>query len=189
MTQSTLATLSRRNLLRIFAAGAVAAAPTYSNAFNLIRGAGDIRRVKMYSGRSGESIDAIYWIDGHYISEAFDEISYFMRDWRSGSVKLIDRRTVDIIAASHQLLGSDEAFSMLSGYRTAATNRALRARSRSVARNSLHVLGQAADLRMRGRSVNQIAQAAKTCNAGGVGRYRGANFVHMDCGDIRTWNG
>ena len=189
MTQPSLATLNRRNLLRFFAAGVVAAAPTYSNAFSLIRGAGDIRRVKMYSGRSGESIDAIYWIDGHYIPEAFDEISYFMRDWRSGSVKLIDRRTVDIIAASHQLLGSDEAFSMLSGYRTAATNRALRSRSRSVARNSLHVKGQAADLRLRGRTVAQIARAAISFNAGGVGKYHRANFVHMDCGDIRTWNG
>ena len=154
MTQSS-ATLNRRKLLQVFAAGFVVSAPTYSNAFGLIRGAGDIRRVKMYSGRNGESIDTIYWVDGKYIREAFDEISYFMRDWRSGSVKLIDARTVDIIAASHQLLDSSEAFSMLSGYRTAATNRALRSRSRSVARNSLHVKGQAADLRMSGRSATQ----------------------------------
>jgi uncharacterized protein YcbK (DUF882 family) len=181
--------MNRRRLLQVFAAGVVAAAPTYSNAFGLLRGAGDIRRVKMYSGRNGESIDTIYWIDGKYIPEAFDEISYFMRDWRSGKVKLIDNRTVDIIAASHQLLDSDAAFSMLSGYRTAATNRALRARSSSVARNSLHVKGQAADLRLQGRSVTQIARAAISCNAGGVGKYRRANFVHMDCGDIRTWNG
>ncbi len=189
MTQPTLATMNRRKLLQVFAAGVVAAAPTYSNAFGLLRGAGDIRRIKMYSGRNGESIDTIYWIDGKYIPEAFDEISYFMRDWRSGKVKLIDSRTIDIIAASHQLLDSDAPFAMLSGYRTAATNRALRARSRSVARNSLHVKGQAADLRMQGRSVTQIARAAISCKAGGVGKYRGANFVHMDCGDIRTWNG
>ena len=110
-----------------------------------------------------------------------------MRDWRSGSVKLIDKRTIDIIAASAQLLETDESFNMLSGYRTAATNNALRSRSRSVARNSLHVQGQAADLRLNGRSVRQVAQAAISCHAGGVGKYSRSNFVHVDCGDIRTW--
>lgn len=181
--------LSRRALLRVFAAGAIAAAPTYSNAFGILRGAGDIRRIKLYSGRSGESVDLIYWIDGQYISEAFDEISYFMRDWRSGRVKLIDRRTVDIIAASNQLLDTTEGFNMLSGYRTPETNRALRSRSRSVARNSLHMTGQAADLRMKGRSVSQISRAAISCHAGGVGKYSRSNFVHMDCGDVRVWGG
>lgn len=179
--------LSRRTLLRVFAAGAIAAAPTYSNAFGLLRGAGDIRRIKMHSGRTGESVDVIYWIDGKYIDESLDEISYFMRDWRSGRVKLIDRRTVDIIAASQRLLDTNESFNMLSGYRTPETNRALRARSRSVARNSLHMSGQAADLRMTGRSVGQISRAAISCHAGGVGKYSRSNFVHMDCGDIRVW--
>ena len=179
--------LSRRALLRVFAASAVAAAPTYSNAFGLLRGAGDIRRIKMHSGRSGESVDVIYWIDGKYIDPSFDEISYFMRDWRSGRVKLIDRRTVDIIAASQQLLDTTESFNMLSGYRTPETNRALRSRSRSVARNSLHITGQAADLRMTGRSVRQISRAAISCHAGGVGKYSRSNFVHVDCGDIRVW--
>ncbi len=189
MTAKGSDNLSRRALLRVFAAGVVAAAPSYSNAFGLVRGAGDIRRIKMYSGRSGESVDVIYWIDGDYISEAFDEISYFMRDWRSGRVKLIDRRTVDIVAASQQLLNTTESFNMLSGYRTAETNRALRARSRSVARKSLHITGQAADLRMKGRSVRQISSAAISCHAGGVGKYSRSNFVHMDCGDVRIWGG
>ena len=69
------------------------------------------------------------------------------------------------------------------------TNRALRSRSRSVARNSLHMTGQAADLRMKGRSVAQISRAAISCHAGGVGKYYRSNFVHMDCGDVRVWGG
>ena len=51
---------SRRSVLRVFAATALVAAPTYSNAFGLLKGAGDIRRIRMYSGRTGESIDTIY---------------------------------------------------------------------------------------------------------------------------------
>jgi uncharacterized protein YcbK (DUF882 family) len=47
--------------------------------------------------------------------------------------------------------------------------------------------GQAADLRLSNRSVGQMFKAAAACKAGGVGRYSGSNFVHMDCGPIRTW--
>jgi len=49
--------------------------------------------------------------------------------------------------------------------------------------------GQAADLRLSSRSVSQMARAAVSCNAGGVGTYSRSNFVHMDCGDVRTWGG
>ena len=58
-----------------------------------------------------------------------------------------------------------------------------------MAKNSLHMQGQAADLRLKDRSVNQIFNAASACNAGGVGRYSGSDFVHMDCGPVRTWGG
>lgn len=141
----------------------------------------------MYSTRSGESIDTIYWIDGDYIPEALAEISYFMRDWRQDSRIGIDSRAIDIWAASHRLLETDAPFMMLSGYRSPETNAMLRSRSKGVARNSLHMKGQAADLRLQSRSVGQMASAAASCNAGGVGRYSRSNFVHMDCGPIRVW--
>jgi uncharacterized protein YcbK (DUF882 family) len=183
------AALSRRRLLGIFAAGIVAAAPTYSRAFGLLRGAGDIRRIRMYSGRSGESIDTIYWIEGEYIPEVMKEINHFMRDVRTGTTRAIDPRTIDIIAATHRMLDVSEPYMMLSGYRSPATNAALRARSRGVARDSLHMRGQAADLRLRSRTVSQMARAAEACASGGVGRYSRSNFVHMDCGPVRTWGG
>ena len=180
---------SRRGLLAAFAATMVTAAPTTSNAFGFLRGAGDIRRIKMYSGRTGESIDTVYWIEGEYVPEALKEITYFMRDWRNDKVKVIDPRTVDIAAASHRLMETNEPYMMLSGYRSPETNAMLRSRSRGVARNSLHMSGMAADLRMKSRSVSQMFAAASACNAGGVGRYYGSNFVHMDCGQVRTWQG
>ena len=146
-------TVSRRGLLGAFAAVTVAAAPTYSNAFGLLRGAGDIRRIKMYSGRTGESIDTIYWVEGEYIPEVLKEINHFMRDWRTDEVKKMDPRTVDIMAAAQ------------------------------------HLKGQAADLRLKSRSVSQMARAAEACAAGGVGRYSRSDFVHMDCGPVRHWGG
>ena len=99
----------------------------------------------------------------------------------------IDTRTVDIMAAAHNLMDVNEPYMLLSGYRSPQTNAMLRSRSRGVAKNSLHMKGQAADLRLASRSVNQMAKAASACRAGGVGRYSRSNFVHMDCGAVRTW--
>ena len=181
--------ISRRGLMGIFAATAIVAAPTATNAFGILRGAGDIRRIRMYSGRTGESVDTIYWIEGKYVKEALNEINYFMRDWRNGQVKGIDPRTVDIAAATHRLMDTNEPFMMLSGYRSPATNAMLRSEMRGVAKNSLHIRGQAADMRLKSRSVSQIYRAAMSCKAGGVGKYSRSNFVHMDCGPIRTWGG
>ncbi|MEQ8368727.1 MAG: DUF882 domain-containing protein [Roseicyclus sp.] len=182
-------TFSRRALLRAFAATAVTAAPVMANATGFLRGAGDIRRIRMYNGRAGERIDMIYWVEGEYIAPALEEINYFMRDWRSDQVHTIDARTIDIMTASHNLLETNEPYTLLSGYRSPETNAMLRSRSRGVARNSLHMQGEAADLRISARSVNQVFEAARACNAGGVGRYSRSNFVHMDCGPIRTWAG
>ncbi len=189
MTKIGSTGLSRRGVLAAFAATAVAAAPTYANAFGLLRNSGDVRRIRMYSGRTGESIDTVYWIDGDYIPEVMREITHFMRDFRNDKLMPIDNRAIDIWAAAHSLMDTDEPYMMLSGYRSPETNAMLRSRSRSVARNSLHMKGQAADLRLGNRSVRQMASAAAACHAGGVGKYTGSNFVHMDCGPIRVWGG
>jgi len=78
---------------------------------------------------------------------------------------------------------------LLSGYRSPATNAMLRSKSRGVAKNSLHMVGQAADLRLKSRSVGQMAKAAAACASGGVGKYSRSDFVHMDCGPVRNWGG
>ncbi|MDU8926897.1 DUF882 domain-containing protein [Alisedimentitalea sp. MJ-SS2] len=179
--------MTRRALLGAFAATTITAAPTFSNAAGFLRGAGDIRRLKMYSARTGEKIDMIYWIEGNYIKDAVKEVNWFMRDWRTNQVKNIDMRTMDIMTAAHNLMDVKEPYMLLSGYRSPKTNAMLRSRSRGVAKNSLHMKGQAADLRLASRSVSQMARAATACRGGGVGRYSGSNFVHMDCGPVRSW--
>ncbi len=179
--------LSRRGLLAAFAATAITAAPTGAGAFGILRGGGDIRRLRMYSGRTGESLDMIYWIEGDYIPDALREVYHFMRDWRNGKAIAMDIRAIDIMAAAHNLLDTPEPYLLLSGYRSPETNAMLRARSSGVAKDSLHMRGQAADLRMRSRSVAQVSQAATACAAGGVGSYSRSDFTHMDCGQVRNW--
>ncbi|APX88730.1 Tat pathway signal protein [Brevirhabdus pacifica] len=183
----TSTSFSRRGILRAFAATSLIAAPYSANAFGILRGAGDIRRIRMYSGRTGESLNTIYWIEGEYIEESLKEINNFMRDWRTDDVVEMDRRNVDILSASQNLLDTTEAFTLFSGYRSPKTNAMLRKRGNGVAKKSLHLQGKAADVHLTSRSVSQIARAASVCNAGGVGRYSSSQFVHMDCGPVRSW--
>lgn len=187
---STGGTTSRRRLLGAFASVAVlSAAPVYANAAGFLRNAGDVRRISMRNTRTGESIDTIYWIEGEYITPSLKEISYFMRDWRRDEVINYDRRNIDILAAAHRLMETTEPYTLLSGYRSPQTNAMLRSGNRGVASNSYHMKGMAADVRLASRSVSQINAAGKACKSGGVGRYGGSNFVHMDCGPVRSWRG
>lgn len=189
MDKKTSSGITRRGLLGAFAATVVAATPTYSSAAGFLRGAGDIRSIAMHSGRTGERLNTIYWIDGEYIGEAVREINMHMRDWRTGEAVQMDLRTIDIMSAALNLMDTTEPYLLLSGYRSPSTNKMLSGTNRGVARNSLHMQGQAADLRLTSRSTAQMSRAALACRAGGVGRYNRSNFVHMDCGPIRSWRG
>jgi uncharacterized protein YcbK (DUF882 family) len=189
MTNTGTFGFTRRGLLGAFAATAVTAAPLLTGVAAYAKGAGDIRRIRMYSARTGETVDTIYWIEGEYIPEVVKELNHFMRDWRTGDTVKMDLRTVDIMAASHRLMDVSEPYMLLSGYRSPKTNAMLRSNSKGVAKNSLHMKGQAADLRLASRSTGQMAKAAAACSAGGVGRYSRSNFVHMDCGPVRSWGG
>ena len=180
--------LTRRKLLGAFAGVAmIPAAPHFANAASYNKGAGNIRTISLRNQRTGEQLKTIYWVEGQYIKPALEEINYFMRDWRENSVRSMDRRNVDMIAATHNLLNTNEPFLLLSGYRSSRTNNMLRSKSRNVAKKSFHVKGMAADLRLGSRSVSQIARAGLSCRAGGVGKYHRSNFVHLDCGPVRTW--
>lgn len=187
MLQNSFVRPSRRRVLQAFAGLTIASSPSFSRASGFLKGSGDFRNIRMFSGRTGERIDIVYWIDGKYIKEAVDEINKFMRDWRTNDVIAIDPHAIDIMAAAHRLTGSNEPFLLLSGYRSPATNSMLRRKSSGVAKKSFHMSGKAADLRLADRSVRQLARAASSFRAGGVGRYSNSNFVHVDSGPIRTW--
>ncbi|MEM9148030.1 MAG: DUF882 domain-containing protein [Pseudomonadota bacterium] len=153
----------------------------------VIRGLGDTRSIRMFSSRTGDWVDTVYWVEGTYILEALNAVSYLMRDWREDRIEPISPATIDIIAQTWAMLRTDEPFEVVSGYRTPQTNAMLRRRSRAVARKSYHVLAMAADLTMKSRTARQISRAAKSLQAGGVGTYSRAEFVHVDSGPLRDW--
>ena len=180
--------VSRRKFCTIFSGALVAvAAPVYSNTPGLLRNAGDIRLIKLKNNKTSEKINLVYWIEGSYVTEALKEVSFFMRDWRQNKSITYDVANIDIISATQSLLDTSETMQLLSGYRTATTNKMLSYSNSGVARNSYHIKGMAADLRLDNRSVSQIAGAAKACMSGGVGSYSRSGFVHIDCGPVRSW--
>jgi len=61
------------------------------------------------------------------------------------------------------------------------------ATSTGVASGSLHVVGMAIDIRVPGRPLRAVRDAAKALRAGGVGYYPEPDFVHVDVGRVRYW--
>jgi len=141
----------------------------------------------LYNTHTGESVKAVYWAQGEYVPDALAEIDFVLRDFRSGDVKPIAPRLLDLAAELRRALGSNEPIHVISGYRSPATNAMLAAHSGGVATHSLHLLGEALDLRLPGRDLRDVRRAALALHAGGVGYYPRSDFVHIDIGRVRTW--
>lgn len=119
---------------------------------------------------------------------ALDQVNRFMRDWRRNEVKPIDANAVVGLLeiqeqARRQGFSGDMRF--LSGYRSRATNDAIRAAGANAARNSLHIQAKAIDFSLPGVSIRDTIQLAKGLHMGGVGGYD--TFVHVDTGRVRFW--
>ncbi len=143
--------------------------------------------VSFCNEHTGETFSGVYRIGNKYLPSAFERINYVLRDFRQNEIFPIDPRAIDIVAIVHKATGSSEPYSLLSGYRTPKTNAMLRNEGGGVAKHSLHMAGQAIDVRMGNVSIKRIHDLATRLHAGGVGYYPKSNFVHMDSGAFRTW--
>ena len=126
---------------------------------------------------------------GRYLPEGLAEISYCLRDRRSGEVKPIDPKLLDLLTALHDGLGSKAPIDVYSGYRSPRTNALLAREHSGVAKNSLHMDGLAVDVALRDCDLADQHRLAKSLQAGGVGYYPKAGFLHLDVGPLRSWVG
>lgn len=136
---------------------------------------------------TGEVGRATYRVAGRYVEEGLSEIDWLLRDHYTNLVHPIDRRLLDLLDDLHESLDTPEPFEVISGYRSPVTNARLVATSIGVASGSLHVAGMAIDIRVPGRPLRGVRDAAKALRAGGVGYYPDSNFVHVDVGRVRSW--
>ena len=136
---------------------------------------------------TGEHLQVEYFNGGAYLPDALQTVNHFLRDFRTGDVHPIDPELLDVL---HQLTTGTEtskAFQVISGYRSPLTNEMLRHRSEGVAAGSLHMKGQAIDIRLADVPLVKLRAAALAVGRGGVGYYPASDFVHVDTGRVRHW--
>lgn len=178
---------NRRRFLR---AGLAAAAGMLlpSGVFAAVdRAVSQTKTLAFHHMHTGEAIEVAYWAEGRYLPEALAEINYILRDYRTDEIRPIEPRLLDVLHAIASKLKSKRPFHVYSGYRSETTNALLRRRGKHVARNSLHIQGMAADIRLPDRSLSSLRNTAVTLKAGGVGFYPRSRFVHLDVGPLRYW--
>jgi uncharacterized protein YcbK (DUF882 family) len=136
---------------------------------------------------TGERLTAAYFVAGAYCEGVLAQVNQLLRDFRTETVFPIDRGVLDRLFAVQAMTGSREPFEVISGYRSPATNAALRKASHGVAEHSLHMQGRAIDVRLSGFATEHLALLSRAQMGGGTGFYRVSDFVHLDTGAVRIW--
>jgi uncharacterized protein YcbK (DUF882 family) len=177
--------ISRRRIL--LAAGALAGTAVLGA--NASTAAAPRRRIALNNLHTGEKLDIEYFRDDGYMPDALAAIETLLRDFRNGEKHVIDPKLMDYLVDVAAQAGVPASYSVISGYRSPETNERLHERSSGVSQKSLHMQGRAIDVRVNGVDCANLAAHAEGLKRGGVGYYRGSNFVHLDTGAYRTWRG
>lgn len=176
--------VDRRQFLRRGLCAALVAAPlpAWANALGTAK-----RRLSFVNLHTDEKLTAVYWANGSYQRNAVKDISYLLRDFRSGDVYPIDLRLFDLLYTLQHKVRSQAPFQVISGYRSPVTNAKLASHSGGVARRSYHMKGMAIDVALADSKLSGLRDAAVALQSGGVGYYPKPGFVHVDVGPVRTW--
>lgn len=129
---------------------------------------------------------------GQLIETALEDVDYFLRDHRSGHIHEIDAGLLDLLhelktALESRHPGLTVEYHVISGFRSKKTNDGLRAAGGGQAKKSQHVEGKAIDIRVPGVDLVELRNTAWCLQRGGVGYYKGSDFVHVDTDKIRFW--
>jgi uncharacterized protein YcbK (DUF882 family) len=169
-----------RGLVGVLVAGAVAPR-------QLLAGYKEERLLSFVHTHTHERLTVPYFADGAYLPDGLSSLSSFLRDFRTGDEHAIDPALCDILNDLRLATGTKRPFQVISAYRSPRTNALLREHSRGVASGSLHLQGRAIDVRLADVSSAVLRDAAVELQRGGVGYYRGPDFVHVDTGRVRRW--
>jgi uncharacterized protein YcbK (DUF882 family) len=145
-------------------------------------------RLRLYHTHTNERIDIVYRRGENYVPSAVDRLDEFLRDHRTGDVHALDPHLFDILHDLAVAVGKPESeIDIVCGYRTPWSNEFLRRTTVGVAAHSLHMEGEAIDIRIPGVNTLALRNAAVTLHRGGVGYYPESKFVHVDVGPVRWW--
>ncbi len=154
------------------------------------------RVVSVTRPASGEKAKLLYWKDGEIIDAAYQELCHLLRDVNGKETAPIDPKLLETLWGTQAFVaryGIESPVEILSGYRTPNSNKKLIEQGVPAARQSLHIEGRAADIRLANLNAEVLGGLVRSFRQGGVGFYyregpRGG-WIHADTGLKRTWKG
>ncbi|MEJ1160968.1 DUF882 domain-containing protein [Prosthecomicrobium sp. N25] len=149
----------------------------------------ETRALSLLNTHTQERATIVFKRDGQFDPNGLRELNRMLRDWRRNESTKMDPQLFDLIYEVYRESGSAQPIHIVSGYRSPATNNALRSRSRGVAKFSQHMLGRAMDFYLPDVPLDRLRGIGMKQQFGGVGFYptSGSPFVHMDTGNVRAW--
>ncbi|MFK0684368.1 DUF882 domain-containing protein [Ochrobactrum sp. BD67] len=151
----------------------------------------ETRSLKLYYVHTGEKAEIVFKRNGRFDAQGLKKLNVFLRDWRRNEPTKMDPRLFDLVWQVYRSSGSSQYITVVSAYRSPATNAMLRSRSANtgVAKKSQHMLGRAMDFYIPGVPLAKLRGIGMRYQIGGVGYYprSGSPFVHMDVGNVRSW--
>jgi uncharacterized protein YcbK (DUF882 family) len=178
-------------LLTLFAVAGIASVPRAVKATprpSKRKPSESIYELRLFETHRDKTIDIVYREGDTYIPSALNKLDYFLRDHLNGDTFDMDPRVFDLLHELTVKVGKPDAvINIICGYRSPSTNAYLRTHSNGVAQHSLHMKGEAIDIRIPGVPLSKLRQAALSLHDGGVGYYPGSDFVHVDVGRVRQW--
>jgi len=179
--------VDRRRFLKIWAQAALCSAFPVSAIASIDRLLGSKRMLSLYNTHTRESLDVCYYAQGQYLSKSLTKIDHILRDHRTEEIKPIHKDLLNLLHSISVTLDRSTRLHIISGYRSPETNAELRKKNRRVVKNSLHMKGEAVDIRIPNYDSRRLRNACMKLKAGGVGYYRKSDFVHVDIGVVRHW--
>jgi uncharacterized protein YcbK (DUF882 family) len=125
------------------------------------------RSLYFYNAHTEESLKTVYWANGSYLLERLADINLIMRDHRTGEIKSIDIRLLDLLYEIAMKLEAEQPFHVISGYCSPKTNILLRKRGRATAKSSFHMLGKAVDVSLPECRLSLLHKVARDLRSGG----------------------
>lgn len=134
--------------------------------------------LRLYSLHNEESISVrVFENRGSVRSEGMEQLRKLMRCRITGAEANIDKHLARILTMVSMIYG--KTLHLVSGHRTPHTI--------GTSTTSQHAFGRAADIRVPGVSIDELAAVVTALGARGVGLYRHKNFLHVDVRSKRRW--
>jgi uncharacterized protein YcbK (DUF882 family) len=151
--------------------------------------AGARRSLELKNLHTGEVLKVTFAREAGPDPETLAKLQHLLRDYRINEEHTIDPAIFGLLTDLAAATGHEARYEVISGYRSPRTNAKLHSEGHAVAEHSQHMEGRAMDVRLIGCELTVLRDAALKAARGGVGYYPSSNFVHVDTGRVRTWNG